>query len=350
MTHPFPASLADVSPAWFGQCLAEHFPGTEVTSLKSGTVISGTATKVEYHLTYNAAGQAHGLPPSLWLKCGLETQIPEQAMHSSFEAAFFRDLAPRLGVNLPRPYATAFAPDWSSGVVIYEDLNLRPVKFAQQIGSLTPGAMLKLLDQLAALHASTWRDPKLDSLDWLTPGGVIHSNGVLKRFSGFWDYVSPLPRFAHVPTELRDRERLLKANMALLAADMADPVCVVHGDPHIGNMFFDLGGGPGLLDWATVMRGHWAWDVGYAMVINQSVEQRRALQHGQLAHYLARLAELGVAAPDHTLAWRDYSRHSVYLFNFVLCPPELQPEELCTQSAERACAAICDLNGLGLIE
>jgi aminoglycoside phosphotransferase (APT) family kinase protein len=350
VTEPFPDSIAAISAEWLGQCLSERYPGTEVTGLRAGTVISGTATKLEYFLEYNAAGRAYCLPPSLWLKCGLETQIPEQAMHSSIEAAFFRDLAPGLAVNLPQPYATAFAPGWSSGAVIYEDLNRRPVTFGQQVSSLSPHTMQQLLDQLAALHAAHWCDPQLDPLEWLTPGGVIHSNGVLERFSGFWDQVSPLPRFAHVPEELRDRDRLLRANLALLAADMADPVCVVHGDPHIGNMFFDPGGDPGLLDWATVMRGHWAWDVSYAMVINQSVAQRRELQHAQLAHYLGQLRSHGIAAPDESEAWQDFARHSVYMFNFVLCPPELQPEELCTQSAERACAAICDLQGLERIE
>lgn len=346
----FPSSIEEISVAWLSQCLAGTYPGTEVVRASRGTVISGTATKIEYRLEYNEAGRAFGLPQSLWVKCGLETQIPEQAMHSSYEAAFFRDIAPGLTVNLPQPYATAFAPDWSSGVVIYEDLNLRPATFVKQLGSLSAGQMLQLLDQLAELHAAWWRDPRLDAVDWLTPGGVIHSNGVLERFSGFWDYVSPMPRFTKVPDELRDRERLLAANLALLDADMASPICVVHGDPHIGNMFFDPDGCPGLLDWATVMRGHWAWDVAYAMVINQSVGQRRELQREQLEHYLARLASLGIAPPAFDQAWQDYARHSVYLFNFVLCPPELQPEELCTQSAERACAAICDLDGLALVE
>lgn len=350
MTQPYPDTIDDISALWFGECLSERFPGTAVTSLERGTAIHGTATKIEYHLRYNEAGNRHGLPPTLWLKCGLETQIPEQAVHSAIEAAFFRDLVPALDINVPVPYATAFAPDRSSGIVIYEDLNRRPVQFRKQNGSLSPAEMLQQLDMLASLHATFWRNPRLHEIAWLTPGGVIHSNGVLERFSAFWDYVEPMPRFLHVPDVLKDRERLLNANLALMADDIADPVCVAHGDPHIGNMFFDPDGRPGLLDWATVMLGSWAWDVAYAMVINQNVAQRRTLERGQLQHYLERLAALGVAAPSMDSAWNDYARHSVYMFNFVLCPPELQPEELCTQSAERACAAICDLEGLQRIE
>lgn len=350
MTHPFPKTIDDISAGWFGECLAQQFPGTEVTSLERGTAIHGTATKIEFHLRYNDAGMRHALPQTLWLKCGLETQIPEQAVHSAIEAAFFRDLVPDLAINVPRPYGTAFAPDWSSGIVIYEDLNQRPVQFRKQTGSLSPTEMLDQLDMLAILHAKYWKSPKLAEYKWLTPGGVIHSNGVLERFSGFWDYVAPMPRIAHVPAKLMDRERMLAANLALMAADIADPICVVHGDPHIGNMFFDPDGKPGLLDWATVMHGHWAWDVSYAMIINQEVGQRRIHEADQLRHYLSQLTALGVDAPSLDSAWNDYARHSIYMFNFVLCPPELQPEELCVQSTERACTAICDLDALQRLE
>lgn len=339
----FPQSIAAIDAAWLGGCLAERFPGTEVIRAERGTVIRGTATKVEFRLEYNQAGQDHDLPPSLWLKCGLETQIPEQAVHSTIEALFFRDLALRVPVNLPQPYATAIAPDEASGIVLYEDLNQRPVKFGAQGTELGAPTIEALLDQLAGLHAAFWRSPELPALGWLKPGGVIHSDQVVPRFMGFWEHCSQLPRFAQVPDQLRDRDRIERAIMTMLAADIAEPVCLVHGDPHVGNLFFDPNGKPGLLDWATVMHGNWAWDVAYAMIAGQTVAQRRALQREQLGFYLSRLAAHGVAAPDFDDAWRDYVRHAIWVFLFALCPAELQPETLCTQMAKRGSAAIVDL-------
>lgn len=346
----FPATLDAVEAGHLEAWLDAHFPGTRITALERGRVIRGTASKAEYFLRYDAAGEAYGLPPSLWLKCGLDTQIPEQASHSAIEAQFFRDLAPRLPINLPRPYATALAPDLSSGIVLYEDLNRRPVTFGNQNQPFDHAQMLAVLDQLAALHAAFWRDPQLAALGWLQPGGVIHSNQVTDRFIDFWDYAAARPRFAEVPESLRAKERIRAATHALLAADMADPICVVHGDPHQGNMFLDPDGRPGLLDWATIMHGHWAWDVAYAMIGAQSVEQRRAREGEQLAHYLARLRAHGVDAPALDDAWRDYARHALWIFLFALCPAELQAEDLCTISAQRACAAILDHDTLGLIE
>jgi len=339
----FPNSIEAIDAAWLGECLAANYPGTEVTRAERGKVISGTATKVEYKLEYNQVGHDQKLPPSLWLKCGLETQIPEQAVHSTVEALFFRDLARRLPVNLPRPYATAFAPDGASGIVLYEDLNLRPVRFAEQGTELSAPTIAALMDQLAGLHASFWRSPELSALGWLKPGGIIHSDQVVTRFMAFWDQSLPLPRFAKVPAELRDPERIERAIMAMLAGDIANPICLVHGDPHVGNLFFDADGTPGLLDWATVMQGNWAWDVAYAMIACQTVEQRRALQREQLSSYLEKLAAHGVAVPAFDDAWRDYLRHAIWVFLFALCPAELQPEELCTQMAERGSAAIIDL-------
>lgn len=94
------------------------------------------------------------------------------------------------------------------------------------------------------------------------------------------------------------------------------------------------------------MHGSWAWDLAYAMVAGQTVAQRRALQRGQLEFYLKRLAAHGVAVPDFDEARRQYVRHAVWVFLFALCPAELQPEDLCTQMAERSSAAIVDLGTL----
>lgn len=345
----FPASVNAIDKIWFSQCLSQSFPGTAVIDLERGTVISGTATKVEYHFRYNDVGERHDLPPSLWLKCGLETQLAEQAAHSMIEAYFFRDLASSLGINVPRPYGTAIAPDRSSGIVIYEDLNRRPVTFGNQHTIVSLERMNAILDLLVTLHATHWKSPALNQWEWLTPGGIIHSNNVADQFLNFWDYAKTRPRYAQIPESLRDRDRVGTAIRRLISEDAANPLCIVHGDPHVGNQFYDPDGAPGLLDWATVMQGHWAWDVSYAIISSQPVEQRRACQQEQLGHYLNRLTALGVAAPDFETAWRDYARHAAWMFLFALCPAELQPEEMCIRNAERAAAAITDLGTLDLL-
>jgi hypothetical protein len=346
---PFPASLDEVTAPWMGRLLARRFPGVEVTALRAGQVIRATATKVEYQLEY---GETAGPPPppSLWLKCGFEIHASEFISHCGAEARFYRDIAPLLGdVNVPKTHGVLTDDATQNGLILFEDLNRRPVRFGNQNHPLDPRGVGRVLDLLADCHAALWRDPRLLTFPGFRPGGVIHSTRVVDIFMGFWEDAAPRPRFEHVPASLRDRERIAGAVHALLAADMADPVCVVHGDPHQANLFFDPDGAPGLMDWATVMPGHWAWDVSYLIGGSQSVEQRRALEKDQLAAYLARLRAHGVAAPDFARAWRDYVRHALWLFMTALCPVEMQPEDLCILNAERASAAITDLGSLQAI-
>ncbi len=326
--------------------LARRFPGVEVTGLRRGQVIRGTATKVEYELDYNALGEEAGLAPSLWLKCGFEIHASAFISHCGAEARFFRDIAPVITVNVPACYGALFDATTQNGLILLEDLNRRPVTFGNQNHPLDPIAVGRVLDLLADLHASLWRDPRLSTFEGFQPGGVIHSTHVVDIFLGFWDYAAARPRFDHVPPALRDRDRVGRAVHALLADDRADPICVVHGDPHQANLFFDPDGSPRLMDWATVMPGHWAWDVAYLICGSQTVAQRRALERDQLSAYLARLRARGVAGPSFETAWRDYVRHAMWSFMTALCPVEMQPEDLCILNAERACAAITDHGAL----
>jgi len=342
-TPSFPDALDEISSEWLGRLLAQTYPGVTVTALERGTVIRGTATKVEYHLSYNDAGKAFGLPPSLWLKCGFEIHASQFVSHCGAEARFFRDLSPLLPVNMPKPFGTLVDLRTQNGLILFEDLTLRPANFGNQNQPLDAPTMRRVLDLLADCHAALWKDPRLLAFDGFCPGGVIHSTNVIDIFLGFWGYAVSRPRFFHVPEALRDRELVSRAVHALMASDMADPICVVHGDPHQANLFFDPDGAPGLVDWATVMPGHWGWDVSYLICGSQTVEQRRALQSEQLGGYLSRLRSRGVDAPSFESAWRDYVRHAMWLFMTALCPTEMQPEDLCILNAERACAAITDL-------
>ena len=51
---------------------------------------------------------------------------------------------------------------------------------------------------------------------------------------------------------------------------------VMHGDPHVGNTFYERDGRPGFLDWQTTMIGPSTHDVVYFIVGAMTVEDRRA--------------------------------------------------------------------------
>ena len=110
------------------------------------------------------------------------------------------------------------------------------------------------------LHASTWLHP-VGSASWLTPrfSSYTVARGaadIATNFDG--------PIGGRVPEAVRHADGLYEA-YKIVAADAAkaSPWCVIHGDPHIGNIFLDGEGRPCFVDWQLVQRGPWYLDVGY---------------------------------------------------------------------------------------
>jgi aminoglycoside phosphotransferase (APT) family kinase protein len=160
---------------------------------------------------------------------------------------------------------------------------------------------------------------------------------------GHWDACMARPRAAWVPEYLRDRDRVQRAAEAMWDADEMPPHCLIHGDAHIGNMYFEHDGAPRFLDWQGAMRGHWAHDVTYFVVGALTVEDRRAHQEELLRHYLERLAAHGAPAPGFDDAWTAFRRHVMHGFFWVVNPEELQPEDVNVAEAERFSVAAADL-------
>jgi hypothetical protein len=118
----------------------------------------------------------------------------------------------------------------------------------------------RTLDQLARLHAATWSQedaelaatfpPRLASLAGLMDVGQLQAQ--------FDD-----GRTAGVPSHTCRADRLLAAMTALDGLGLDQPLCLVHGDLHAGNIYQLADGSPGLIDWQVAQRGVWALDVGY---------------------------------------------------------------------------------------
>ena len=247
-------------------------------------------------------------------------------------------------MNLPRSWLQLIDPTAPNGLLLLEDLTLRHVTFGRQTTPLTPEEMLRVLDLQAGYHGALWKAPLLDALPWLTRGGMIVASDVCGIFLDFWPVASQAPRWQHVPAALNDPALVRRAILQLHQNDQREANCIVHGDAHQANLFFDVDGTPGYLDWATIMHGHWAFDVSYMIVGSQSVENRRRHEREQLAYYLDRLASAGGERIGFDDAWRSYRQHAMWMFMTTLCPVEFHPEDICMHNAERACAAITDLD------
>jgi aminoglycoside phosphotransferase (APT) family kinase protein len=119
-----------------------------------------------------------------------------------------------------------------------------------------------------------------------------------------------LPRGVAVSNTFHDRDRMERAMERLREFDRRGPLCFLHTDPHLGNLYFGAKGGAGLLDWQSIRKGPWFHDVGYFLVSSLDMLDRRAWEQPLLKHYLAALASRGVqnSKPKLTIArWRPDS-------------------------------------------
>ncbi|MEX2558146.1 MAG: phosphotransferase [Actinomycetota bacterium] len=349
---PLPLKTEDVDAEWVTAALSSRHAGVEVTSLKVGTVIRGTATKMQLLLEYNDAGREHGLPHSMVLKGGFD--IPDVGNIVGLtgyarEVEFFNDVAPELdGINIPRTFFGAVDPDSGQALVLLEDLTVRNVTFGRATSPITPEVAAESLDIMARYHALWWESPRLAPLARFP--GVLEPIILYLLGPENWAACMGRPRAAAVTGELRDHDRIQAAVVAMWERNKEAPGCFIHGDPHLGNMYFEPDGSPGFLDWQGAMCGTWAHDVTYFVIGSLEIDDRRAHERALLSGYLERLASYGAPAPGLDEAWLAYRRNVMHGFMWVVNPEELQPEDVNTACATRFARAAEDLATFAALE
>ena len=344
-----PQNYQQIDCEWLGAALAEKFPGTTVTRVDFGTIINGTATKVRLLLDYNDTGHAHGLPPTMWYKGGLEAHSGGAAMQSVYEteARFYHDLAPQLSMTLPDAYAVVFDPDSGQSGILLEDMLARNARFGHATRPASPRLVASVLTQLARLHGAFWGDSALRANQPLTAGATTLASFLQSYLfePANWERCRTLPRGKFLNDELADLKHMDTMMQTMLAQDRVLGVSLVHGDAHLGNICILPGEQASFLDWQAVMVGHWAHDVAYFLTAAMTVADRRAHEHELIGHYCRELNAAGGSLTE-AIAWEEYRRHALYAFCWFPCNPEWQPEEVAATNAERAITAILDLDTL----
>lgn len=337
-TVNIPRSLDEVTAAWLSQALGERFPGTEVISMTFGSEVRATGTKVRLLLDYNDAGHRHRLPATMWFKGGLEPHSDNIRTSHARETLFYDEIEPLNLINAPRGYFAGYQDGYAAQLI--EDLLQRNARFGSALRPLSAEQTRQGLVMLANLHAHWWMSPELERLG--PPGGSLATDGIVLRIlePEAWSSGLGRPAGALLPESLRDLPRVRQAMQAQWALDMkSDMRCLVHGDPHPGNLFFEQDGTPGFLDWQRTMQCDWAHDVNYFTVASMDADECAATERDLLESYLMRLEQLGVPRLDRELAWRDYRQHTAYGLVWNVVPPVMQTEAVCAAEAWRFNAA-----------
>jgi aminoglycoside phosphotransferase (APT) family kinase protein len=225
---------------------------------------------------------------------------------SPLEARFYRDLAPRLSVRVPRVPYVAVDPDSAAPIIVMEDIVANGGLFMNPHRTFPLSVTRDSLSQLAQLHESTWGLESVRELDWLGTSRTMMAG----RFDA--ESLQALlddGRADGYPAELRSGQNLFDA----MERHAKFPVtCVLHGDPHTGNVYLDRADQPCFFDWETVQTGNWAQDVAYHLGTVLSIEDRRANERELVRHYLAEVAEYGGPLIDFDEGYELYRRSFSY--------------------------------------
>ena len=132
------------------------------------------------------------------------------------------------------------------------------------------------------------------------------------------------------------------------------PRTLVHGDSHVGNMFF-VDGEAGLLDWQVAQRGQGIRDVGYFLMNSVDVELRRAHERELVELWRETLIEHRVADAElpRDQIWERYRSQALYVWissAVTAAMAGLQPRSITRRGIQRAGAALEDHDALALLE
>ena len=303
----FPSHPDDITPEWLTGRLHEAvvLQRGNVTGFRwepIGTGQVGDSARIS--LSYDQAG---GGPATVAGKfpAANPTSRGTAAMMGLYtkEVRFYRDLAQQLDVRVPATYAAEVNDDGSSFVLLFEDL--APEKGGNQLDSCSFDEACHAIRQAAALHAPSWKNAAILSLDWLQPQEAVTSQirALYPQAQAIFAerYADALePEFMAVCSDLAANDAWLSRNHP--------KVSLVHGDFRLDNMLFGIGRGAepiAILDWQTLSLGHPMTDIGYFMGCGIGNELRQRYEAELLDLYCSEMTARGVPL-THDDIWRDY--------------------------------------------
>lgn len=358
MAESLPMALTEITPEWLTHALSEYAPGTRVVSASVGEPIHGTATNAQLMLKYAPRPVGFPLPATMWLKGGFDEHSPQTAHFGVYfvEAQFYRRLGPILPLRTPACYYAGVDTVSRQGIVLMEDLSTRGVRFGKATEPIDADTAARVLDALARLHAATWGGASFDRLPFVRTGIPYDARDSGAQFfraqtpAAVAGWIEERSDAVSVPAAIADPERIVQAFWRMVDLSRKPPLCLIHSDAHIDNVYFDKGV-PGFIDFQAVYLSSWAWDVSYFLVKSMEVEERRRAERDLLQHYLERLSRYGVDYPPSSDdAWLAYRQFNAYaLLTSIVNPDFFKPKEINLAWMSRAVAAAEDLDTFGAL-
>jgi hypothetical protein len=349
-----PRNGTELNEEWLTDVLCHEYPGARVTSFSTPGGSVGTSTRTALRVTYNAAGQAAGLPTVLFTKTTAQFSQrlvlgAADVLHG--ETKFFQKFRPAVAMEAPDGYwGGVDESSWRSMIVMEDVAVTKGAKFIRPTTPLTRGQVEDILLNMAAYHGAWWGAPELKILKSPTD----HLNNV----SQFIDFerrcaVGMERAKGVIPVRLHGHaDRLWKGTRESLqiATEVLSPT-LLHGDSHVGQTYITGDGRMGLADWQATMQGGWAYDYAYFVGSACEPDDRRKWERELLELYLGGLDRAGGKAPSFDEAWLRYRQclfypYSAWAFTIgrAFYQPKMQPVDVCLAIIKRLATAIDDLD------
>ena len=261
----FPTAPEQLTTAWLSEVLGYQVDDFRVEEFGAGAGIIGMVTRV--HLT-----SEHG-PDSIIAKfpSPAEENRAVAATYDMYqrEINFYQDLAQHISLRVPDCYYARFNPEANLFVLLMEDL--KDLRIGDQVAGCSEQDARLVIEGIAKLHASTWRTDR----PIVSHNNPSQRDGMIGGFGVGWPVVSE--KFADLITpDIAERAtRVPDLVPALLERMCSDPICVVHADVRLDNVFFD-DDEIVLVDWQSVCTSAPEQDLAYFVTQSLSDEVRNA--------------------------------------------------------------------------
>ncbi|KXX74382.1 hypothetical protein MMYC01_208548 [Madurella mycetomatis] len=255
------------------------------------------------------------------------------------EADFFSKIAPGLkSMIFPKGWWSGTSN--TQGIAIMEDLAQSGCTFPPEVTSYPFEKVMNSVEQLARLHAQYWGQSQEDH-PWIWNT----CDPSLKFMCTPWDEIVRLPGRPQLPDYLMDGKRCNEALDRYFAERNPRFRTLLHGDTHVGNIYFTADGHVGFLDWSAFHFGSCFHDIVYHMTTMLSIDDRRAHEMEILDHYLDTLHRLGGPKFDRhndPQVMIEYRRSFMTNVVWLVLPDGLQSKERVAVLCERTVAAYDD--------
>lgn len=266
------------------------------------------------------------------------------------EVNFYRSIRPRLAIPAPRVFHVGGNDE--DFLLLLEDLAASGCEFADITTRCDFERARSVVKTLASLHAQFWQSPLFDKeLAWVNRRETDRHAKLMTVLRG---QVIPMAIKKYrevVPREVLDALPLIMESYPQLEREWSrGERTLVHGDAHIGNMYFNKGVA-GLLDWQMPNLCQGMRDVSYFLVNSVPSGVRRENQEALIKIYLATLADAGIQL-EFDEAWYQYRLHTTYTWIssvVTAAGSHMQAPKIAAAGLSRTCKAMVDLNVIELL-